>query len=375
MQVAAFYPNFFHVTGIAYAALSVIEGMQTPELHVSLMGITSGKDLHRSFYHNAIPARLNSVAYRLLSEAKIKQIAEYRYFHALSPGQITYIWPGASLDLYEKLTRNNHPIVMESVNTHQATSKIILDAEYTRLGLPLTHGVTDEETVRLAHAQYVYSCSPCVRASLIQSGVAAEKILDTSYGLKATDIFDWADIEARQQHREVTAIFVGTIGVRKGPHLLLDYWCRAKVQGKLKLVGHIQPEVAHLIAPYLARDDIEHIPFVNDLTEIYKQADIFVLPSLEEGSPLVSYMALGAGLPAIVSPMGAGGIIAHEKEGFVIAPDDDAAWIAALQRLMSDIDLRKQMSAAAYHKAPDYLWAEVGRKRAQLLLNAYNRAT
>ncbi len=108
---------------------------------------------------------------------------------------------------------------------------------------------------------------------------------------------------------------------------------------------------------------------MKDLKPIYKEADVFLLPSLEEGSPLVTYLALGAGLPCIVSPMGGGGVIEHNKEGFVIEPHDDLTWIESIKKISEDIDLRKRFSSNAYVKAKDYLWSTVGRKRSQLLLS------
>lgn len=372
MKIAAFYPNFFHIAGIAYAALSIIEEMQSEKLDISLMGICSGSDLAKSFYRNAIPSQAGSIAYRLLSERVIKKIAERRFSYSLAGSEHVYLWPGISLALYRELHARGHRIIMENVNTHQATSKAILDAEYKRLGLARTHGISDadaeEETLKLDLADFVFSCSPEVTASLLGASAPRDKILETSYGLRASDILPECVLEERKRNTGITAIFVGTIGVRKGPHLLLDYWCQSGIKGNLKLVGDIQPEVRHLIEPYLNRPDIEHIPYVNDLTAIYRSADLFVLPSLEEGSPLVTYLALGAGLPCLVSPMGGGGVVEHEKEGLIMHPHDAASWIAALQRLSGDSVLRESFSRNAYHKAPQYLWSEVGPKRAALLM-------
>jgi glycosyltransferase involved in cell wall biosynthesis len=187
--------------------------------------------------------------------------------------------------------------------------------------------------------------------------------------LRESDILTSQDIEARRKHKEFTAIFVGSIGVRKGAHLLVKYWCESKTKGKLKLVGHIDEDIKPILKPYLERDDIEHVPFVSDLRDIYKEADVFMLPTLEEGSPLVTYLALGAGLPSIVSPMGSGGLIDNGVEGTVIDPHNAEGWIQAIQQLSKDADLRMQLGQNAYDKAPDYLWSEVGRKRAATLLS------
>ena len=320
---------------------------------------------------SAFPAWAKSIAYRLLTEKQIKKFSEFRFSNSLTNSDIVYLWPGVSLVLHEDLHARGHKLIMESVNTHQATSKSILDAEYARLGLAPAHGVTSEaaaeESAKLELADFVFSCSPNVTASLIAANVPTSKILETTYGLRESEILAADELAGRSQEAEITAIFVGTIGVRKGPHLILDYWCRSNIKGKLRLVGDIQPEVRHIIEPYLKRSDIEHVPYVKDLRSIYKEADVFILPSLEEGSPLVTYLALGAGLPCVVSPMGGGGVIEHGKEGFVIDPFDAQAWVESLKKISEDIALRKRLSKNAHMKAKDYVWSHVGRKRIQLL--------
>ncbi len=375
-KIAAFYPNYFHIAGIAYAALSVIEAMQVNDVEMSLMGIASGSDLSKPFYHNALPIWSKSIAYRLLTYTQINNLAEFRFSHSLKESDIAYLWPAVSIELYQNLRERGHKLIMENVNTHQATSKSILDAEYARLGLKVCHGITledvSEESEKLELADFVFSCSPAVTASLLAVNAPPEKLLETTYGLRESDILAPNVMAERSRGSEITAIYVGTIGVRKGPHLILDYWCKSKVKGKLMLVGDIQAEVRHIIEPYLKRPDIEHVPYVKDLRSIYKEADVFVLPSLEEGSPLVTYLALGAGLPCIVSPMGGGGIVEHGKNGLVIDPHDEQLWIDALKNISEDVNLRESFSKNAYGKAADYLWSTVGRKRIQLLLSRLN---
>ncbi len=373
IKIAAFYPNYFHIGGIAYAALSIIEAMQSKDIKASIMGIASGADLTKPFYRSAFPAWAKSIAYRILTEKQIKKFSEFRFSNSLVNSDIAYLWPGVSLALYENLHARGHQLIMESINTHQATSKSILDAEYARLRLAPTHGITSEaaaeESLKLDLVDFVFSCSPNVTASLITANVPTSKIIETTYGLRDSEILTKDELVSRSQHAEITAIFVGTIGVRKGPHLILDYWCRSNIKGKLRLVGDIQPEIRHIIEPYLKRSDIEHVPYVKDLRSIYKEADVFILPSLEEGSPLVTYLALGARLPCIVSPMGGGGVIEHGKEGFVIDPFDAQAWVEAIQTISSDIDLRKKFSKNSHTKAKAYIWSNVGNQRAQALLS------
>ena len=125
----------------------------------------------------------------------------------------------------------------------------------------------------------------------------------------------------------MTALFVGTICVRKGVHLLLDYWIQSGVKGRLILLGEIEPIIKDKCADLLRRSDIVVMDYVKekDLGALYRSADVFLLPSLEEGSPLVIYEACGSGLPVVTTPMGAGAIVRHSCEGLVLDPYDSAA--------------------------------------------------
>ncbi len=374
MKISAYYPNYFYDAGIAGAAYHILKGMQSPAHQVRLMGIASIPAFNDAFYKNTIPTWAKSFVYKVLPNQPLLKASEAIYCRTLKKNDIAYLWPGISLATYKQLKDRGCTIIYEGVNTHEAHSKAILDKAYAELNLPSTHGVSTEkivtESAKLALADYVYSCSPIMTQSMLDNGVPKNKILQTSYGLGAEAILDGIYSTALVPDKVPTFIFVGSISVRKGVHLLLDYWVKAKLEAKLKLVGTIEPSIKSLVENYLGQDNIEHIPYTNDLASIYKDADVFVLPSLEEGSPLVTYMAFGAGVPVLVSPMAAGGVVEDDQEGIVIDPYDSDAWIGQLQRLSKDATLRSRLAQKSKLKAPYYLWDAVAKRRLDALTEA-----
>jgi len=155
---------------------------------------------------------------------------------------------------------------------------------------------------------------------------------------------------------------------------LLDAWQKANVKAKLKIIGKIEPPIADLVKGYLKQNqNIEHVNFVDDLKPVYRDADIFILPSLEEGSPLVTYLALGASLPVIVSPMGGGGIIEDGKEGIIIDPHNQEELISSIRDLISDDSLRHTMAKASGKKAIEYTWDRVSKKRIEMLIQRISK--
>lgn len=370
--ISSLYPIYLKSAGVGYACHSIHDAFEMAGASVKLYCVATDKDSRRGYSRLAFPPCINSAAFRIFSDKQLSAYTQWRYVRSLREGVIAYIWPAAFLSVFKKAKTSRCIVLTENINTHQANSKVILDSEYRRLGLVPHHGIDDikvaEEDAKLRFADYVFSPSDEVTKSLRSANVPDEKIIKTSYGLSGTDIISLdATLDSFRGQREFTAIFVGRIGIRKGAHLLLDYWVKAGIHGTLKLIGNIEADARHLIEPYLSRPDIQHIGYCNDLKPHYRDADLFIFPSLEEGSPLVTYLSLGAGLPSLVSPMGGGGIIRDGIDGRVINPHEEDQWIEAIRTLAYNQDLCRRYGENAHHHAQDYLWEKVGRQRLEEL--------
>ena len=365
--------------GNPWVCQSFVEAMSDAGIDVSLYCVSGDNCVRKPFHRFSMPLWAKPLGYKLFSADTWKKYTEWRYLNSFKDQDLAYIWPGTSVDIYKTIKSAGHMIFTESINTHQAIAKKILDAEFYRLGLKPDHGIDEisiaNECAKLALVDYVFSPSSEVTKSLLQAEVLGEKIIQSSYGLNQNDMLLPQEIASRAQRTELTAIFIGRIGIRKGVHLLLDYWVKSGVKGKLKLVGNIESSARHLVEPYLNRYGIEHIPFTSDLRSVYLNADVFLLPSLEEGSPLVTYLALGAGLPSIVSPMGGGGIINDGYDGLILDPHNTDGWVDSIRKVFSDAEFRQKISINAYNKAEEYLWNNVGRRRVESLLAALAKRT
>ena len=78
-----------------------------------------------------------------------------------------------------------------------------------------------------------------------------------------------------------------------------------------------------------------------------EQADVFVLPSLNENLPLALLQAMATGLPCIAS--GVGGIpeVLDAGCGMLVAPGDVGSLRAAMERLIDEPGLAARLGAAA----------------------------
>jgi glycosyltransferase involved in cell wall biosynthesis len=85
----------------------------------------------------------------------------------------------------------------------------------------------------------------------------------------------------------------------------------------------------------------------------YRWADVFVLPSVCEGSATVCYEALAAGLPVITTPH-AGSVVRDGLDGYIVPIRDSGAIAQKLERLASDPELLTAMAANAAARAREF---------------------
>lgn len=82
----------------------------------------------------------------------------------------------------------------------------------------------------------------------------------------------------------------------------------------------------------------------NDIGEILKCADVFVFPSKREGLPVSVMEAMAAGLACVVSEIRGNTDLIHDgKGGCLVKPDNIEAMAGAIEKLIQDEQMRKEM--------------------------------
>ena len=87
--------------------------------------------------------------------------------------------------------------------------------------------------------------------------------------------------------------------------------------------------------------------------ECNQSADIFVLPTLAEGSATIVHEALAVGLP-VVTTRSAGSVVTHGLEGLIVAERDSDALAEAIEKIVDDRTMRNGMSEMAIATAADF---------------------
>ena len=174
-------------------------------------------------------------------------------------------------------------------------------------------------------------------------------------------------------------LFVGTIEPRKNLPTLFAAYERV-VAGRpdappLVLAGRSVEQSAAIMQSLAARRTlagrVRYLGYVSDeeRRQLYLDASMFVLPSLEEGFGMTAVEAMQAGVPVIASNRGALPEVVGDA-GALVDPTDDAALAAAIERLLANPQERVARAEAGRVRARLFTWSATAAR----LLDAYREA-
>jgi len=260
---------------------------------------------------------------------------------------------------------------VDVVNVHGFSQKSILLGALSRalrkpFILTLQTGVHDEpSTVRqmgpLAYWAYTnadlyLSVSPGLSRAYREAHLPESRLRDVCNAVD-TDRFRPADDEERARLRSELGLpqdvpivlFVGFFSRDKRPDLLLDAWLPHARASALVYIGATRSsylEVDRGLADGVRARIREHgldgrVVFVESTLTIeryYRACDVYVLPSIREGLPIALLEAMSCGLACIATrlPGSTDAIIDPGVSGLLAAPDDRAAFTAAIGELTRD---------------------------------------
>jgi len=278
---------------------------------------------------------------------------------------IAYFYPDPPRHLVELARDRGITTIREMINTACATAGPILDEAYRRHGRVPDHPVTEAkiraESAELRLYDYIFANNAEVERSLQSLGIAREKIVSTSFGWSRERFAGGRPNGS--DNRPLRFLFVGTLNIRKGVPELLAAWQQADPDGELILAGHIDGQVAELVSKSRDGSRIRTIEYTEDVEGLFRDSDVFVFPSLEEGGPQVTYEAAGCGLPLITTPMGAGRIAREGRTALTVAPGNVDELAAAIGTLAADRQLREDLGCQAEALAQDYTYQRVAEQR------------
>jgi glycosyltransferase involved in cell wall biosynthesis len=211
-------------------------------------------------------------------------------------------------------------------------------------------------------ADVVLVGSQYARDTMVPHGVDASRTAIIPYG---------ADIEQFRPARNVhtnrfRVLFVGQLSQRKGIKYLLEAVRKLAIPKlELVLIGGVVGSGSGLVR---YRDYFTHIPNVPhvEVHKYFQNADLFVFPSLHEGSAIVIYEALASGLP-VITTVNSGSVVRDGSEGFILPIRDIEALRDKISLLFEDRELREEMGRNARALAAQFTWQAYRGKLCRLI--------
>jgi glycosyltransferase involved in cell wall biosynthesis len=282
-----------------------------------------------------------------------------RYAAATLPkdADILVGWSGASLEAIHEARRRGMAVIVERGSTHMAHQYRVLAEAHAQLGLNwagIDPRLRAREAEEYALADRIVTGSTAAAATFGGDGA---KVRVNAYGV---DLDRFRQVVPQRGSGPLRVLFVGQVGVRKGVPWLIQAFARLGGTAELHLVGPVDS----VLRPLLAGDRIHlHGPLRGAaLVEHFAQADVFCLPSIEEGFGMVILQAMAAGLPVIASTA-TGAVDVPDAHPILVPPADADALAEALDRVLSNPSLRHSMGTAGPKAvAAGFTWADHGHR-------------
>ena len=110
-------------------------------------------------------------------------------------------------------------------------------------------------------------------------------------------------------------------------------------------VGEKQAELQEQADKAGLHDNVHFLGYRNDVKELYKVTDCFVMPSFREGLSRSIMEAMASGLPCVVSKIrGNKDLVVENKGGFLCEPTDSDSFAEAIGSLCNNKSLCEEMS-------------------------------
>ncbi len=179
-----------------------------------------------------------------------------------------------------------------------------------------------------------------------------------------------AKVRERYELPDKFVLFVGTVEPRKNiPSLLRAFRLlrdNYRSDASLVLIGNrgwLWEEVDRAIEDLNLAGCIRWLGGIpnEDLVYLYNAARVLVLPSFYEGFGLTLLEAMACGIPVIVSNVSSLPEVVGDA-GWLVDPKDTEAWTVAMQRVLTDDDLYREMRSKGLRRARTFSWERAAKE-------------
>jgi len=176
-------------------------------------------------------------------------------------------------------------------------------------------------------------------------------------------------VGARYGFPDSYLLFVGSVEMRKNLRGLLPAYANLRRMGErrpLVVVGAGRGKAPDIMGTIQELDLEQHVIFTGyvpdgDLPALYSGADLFILPSLYEGFGLRVLEAMACGARVVCSNAGSLPEVAGDA-AIMVDPHDTEGLAEAMQRVLTDADLRDDLREKGLQRARQFTWERTARE-------------
>lgn len=378
VRVLYSYPHKLGADRICYTAWQQVNGIAAAGADVLVFPGVLHKPLPQSVRVRQTLSRGRfRIPYRLLGRMRALALHDWIVSRRIEKlvGQIDIIhtWPLGALHTLKTAAKLGIPTVLERPNAHTKFAYGVVTKECERLGvsMPLGHEHSyNEQILQKEEAEYrladrLLCPSSFVASTFLDQGFAASKLVRHRYGFDENVYFP--KDEPRDRNRGLTVLFVGGCAPRKGLHYALQAWLQspAHVDGTFLIAGGFIPGYAEKLSSQLSHPSIRVLGHRHDVPDLMRESDILILPSIEEGSALVTSEARGSGCVLLVSEA-AGAVCTHMENALVHRVGDVQALAGHLTLLYENRPLLGKLRTTSLCSIGDITWGAAGRRLVQV---------
>lgn len=305
---------------------------------------------------------------------------KFRLYRARSPGTVTkvHLWGGrkfcelinalpfdnidgvygfnsASLELFQHAKRQGLRTVLEQTILPRAEANTLLRSEFQRWRgwePPLDldehlREMADREQEEWKNADLIICGSEFVKDGIRAQGGPADRCRVVPYGCEPG-----SGIPRKKIKGPLKVLTVGAVCIRKGAPYVYEVARRLGRKATFKAVGPIMlsSDAQRLMGSCV--DLVGAVPR-NEISGLYRWADVLLLPSVVEGSAMATYEALSWGIPVVCTP-NTGSVVREGRDGFIVKVADVEGFCEALITIASGSVDYELLSRAALFRAQEY---------------------
>jgi glycosyltransferase involved in cell wall biosynthesis len=256
---------------------------------------------------------------------------------------------------------------VQVIHTHLSTASLIGSWAALMAGtraVATVHGLNTRTCFNWAEA--VIAVSNAVKQHLVSQGLPASRITVIHNGvdlraMSASDAAAEGRAEWGAKEGAPLLVTVGRLAPTKGHRYLLEaveMLARNARWRDLRLLivgtGSLLPQLQREVEDRGLAERVGFCGFHRNVLPFLEMADVFVLPSVQEGLSLSALEAMALGKPVVACRVGGTPeVVVDGETGLLVAPADPAELASALEQLLLNPDLAHDMGMAGQRRVRD----------------------